>query len=279
MKFESSLPEMVERKGLRVSIVIPAHNEAKNLPYVLPLIPSWVYEVILVNDHSTDNTVEVASRLLPFIRIVNTQERRGKGVALQTGFAAATGDIIVMMDADGSNDPREVPRFIEALLDGAYFVIGSRFISQGGSADITPLRRAGARILISIANYLFRMHLSDMFCGLNAFWKVCFDYFEIDCEGFEVETLITLRVRKANLEITEVPCYEHARIHGESHFRTFRDGWRVLRMILKEWVNGRSVTKTIRMQHTLQQENMSRNGHSISNPIGTVQIAPLQEYG
>ncbi len=272
MESESSAFKIVERRGLRVSVVIPVHNEAKNLPYVLPLIPPWVHEIILVNDHSVDDSVEVARRLLPMIRIVNTQKRRGKGVALQTGFAAAPGDIIVMMDADGSSDPREMPRFIEALLSGAYFVIGSRFMGEGGSADITPLRRLGARALILVANWLFRMHLSDMFCGLNAFWKDCLDFFEIDCEGFEVETLITLRIRKANLEIVEVPSYEHARIHGDSHFRTFRDGWRVLKMILKEWTNGRSVTRTLRMQHSHQEEEyIPLNGHVLPDQIGTAQ--------
>lgn len=261
METVSSLSTVVKHRGLRISVVIPAHNEAKNLPYVLPLIPSWVHEVILVNDHSVDGTVEVARRLLPVIRVVNTQQKCGKGVALQTGFAAATGDIVVTMDADGSNDPREIPHLIEALLAGAYFVIGSRFVSEGGSAAITPLRRLGFQVLISIANRLFRMQLTDMFCGLNAFWKDCLDYFEIDCEGFEVEALITLRVRKANLEIVEVPSYEHARIQGDSHFRTFWGGWRVLKMILKEWMNGRSVTRTIRMRRS-NQEHISLNGHS-----------------
>lgn len=271
MEPESSVFNMVQRRGLRVSVVIPAHNEAKNLPYVLPLIPSWVHEVILVNDHSSDDTVEVARQVLPIIRVVNTQEKRGKGVALQTGFTEATGNIIVMMDADGSSDPREMPRFIEALLSGAYFVIGSRFLDGGGSTDITALRRLGARALISIANHLFRMNLSDMFCGLNAFWKDCMEFFDIDCQGFEVETLITLRVRKANLEIAEVPSYEHSRIHGDSHFRTFRDGWRVLKMILKEWANGRTVTRTLRMRHVYLEEYVPLNGHVLPDQIGTVQ--------
>src|SRR5437588_10351770 len=155
--------KMAEHRDIRISVVIPAYNEAKNLPYVLPLIPSWVHEVILVNDHSSDDTVEVACKLWPIIHIVNTQQRHGKGVALQTGFAAATGDIIVMMDADGSSDPREMPRFIEALLAGAYFAIGSRFIDDGGSADITRLRRLGARVLIWIANQRFGIHFTDMF--------------------------------------------------------------------------------------------------------------------
>src|SRR6058998_2153306 len=87
-----------------VSVVIPAMNEAENLPYVLPRIPAWVHEVILVDGNSTDGTVEVARQLWAGIRIVR-QQGRGKGAALRSGFAAATGDIIVMLDADGSTDP------------------------------------------------------------------------------------------------------------------------------------------------------------------------------
>ena len=270
MQSESSIPVIVTHTGLRISVVIPAHNEAKNLPYVLPLIPGWVHEVILVNDHSIDDTERVARRLLPSIRVVNTKERRGKGIALQVGFAAASGDIIVMMDADGSSDPRELPRFVEALLAGAYLVKGSRFIGDGGSSDITRLRRFGSSVLIWITNRLFGVRFTDMFCGFNAFWKDCLDFFEVDCEGFEIEALLHLRICKANLEIAEVPSFEHARIHGTSHFRTFRDGWRVLDMILKEWANGRSVTKTIRMHH-LHREYMPLNGRVVPDQIGTAQ--------
>ena len=255
----------------RISVVIPAYNEARNLPYVLPLIPNWVHEVILVNDHSTDETVRVARNLLSTIRIVNTEHGHGKGIALQAGFAAATGDIIVMMDADGSSDPREIPRFVEALLAGAYLAKGSRFIDDGGSSDITLLRRLGSRVLISIANRLFGMRFTDMFCGLNAFWKVCLDFFEIDCGGFEIEALLHLRICKANLEIVEVPSYEHARIHGTSNFRTFQDGWRVLKMIVKEWANGRSVIRSVRMERSYQRESSTWNGLVISEQIGATQ--------
>lgn len=266
-----AVPQTGAYAGPRISVIIPAHNEAKNLPYVLPLIPTWVQEVILVNDHSTDDTVKVARKLLPAIRIVDTRERRGKGVGLQTGFAAAKGDIIVMMDADGSSDPREIPRFVDALLTGAYFALGSRFLNEGGSDDITFLRRIGARTLISIANQLFRIQLSDMFCGLNAFWKDCLDFFQIDCEGFDVETLMVLRALKANLKIVEVPSFEHARIHGSSHFHTFRDGWGVLRMILREWVNGRSVVTTVSMHHFSQRESLTWDGLTTSKQIGALQ--------
>lgn len=263
--------KMVEYKGARISVVIPAYNEAKNLPFVLLLIPNWVHEVILVNDHSTDDTAEVARKYLPAVRVINTQHGRGKGAALQTGIAAATGDIIVMMDADGSSDPREMPRFIEALLAGAYLAKGSRFISRGDSADITRLRRFGTRVLISIANQLFRTRFTDLFCGYNAFWKDCLNFFTVDCEGFEVETLIHLRAYKANLEIVEVPSYEHARIYGTGNFLTFRDGWRVLKMILKEWINDRSVIGTVRMHRPFQQEIISWDGLAVSEQIESTQ--------
>lgn len=268
---EESVSQIAKYGSSRVSVVIPAHNEAQNLQYVLPQIPDWVHEVILVNDHSTDATVEVACKLLPTIRIVNTEGGRGKGSALQVGFAAATGDIIVMMDADGSSDPREMPRFVDALLAGAYLAKGSRFIGDGGSADITPLRRLGSRVLISIANRLFGIHFTDMFCGFNAFWKGCLDFFEIDCNGFEIEAQLHLRICKANLEIVEVPSYEHARIHGASKFRTFRDGWRVLKMIMKEWANGRSVIRTARMEHSYPQESSSWDDLAITEQIGATQ--------
>ena len=118
-----------------VSIVIPALNEGKNLPHVLPKIPTWVHEVILVDGNSVDDTIAVAKSILPDIRII-TQEKRGKGIALRTGFAAAEGDIIVMLDADGSMDPAEIPAFVSALLVGADFAKGSRFLHGGGTHDM-----------------------------------------------------------------------------------------------------------------------------------------------
>ena len=135
--------EVAERQQYpRVSVVIPARNEAKNLLHVLPFIPPLVDEVVLVDGQSIDDTIAVAQRLLPTIRVIQ-QQGKGKGAALRTGFAACTGDIIVMLDADGSADPMEIPRFVEALVTGCDFAKGSRFIGEGGSRDITFLRRSG----------------------------------------------------------------------------------------------------------------------------------------
>ncbi len=171
-------PAVVHASEPLVSVIIPALNEARNLPHVMARLPE-VDEVILVDGGSSDDTVVVARRLMPGIRVV-TQNRRGKGNALACGFAAATGDILVMIDADGSTDPKEIPSFIAALRAGADFAKGSRFRGSGGSADITRLRRLGNRCLSLLVNVLFRTRFSDLCYGYNAFWSRHLDVFGLD---------------------------------------------------------------------------------------------------
>jgi glycosyltransferase involved in cell wall biosynthesis len=232
----------------RVSVVIPARNEAENLRHVLPCLPSIVSEVILVDGHSTDDTIAVARELVPNIRVIE-QVGKGKGDALRLGFEACTGDIIVMLDADGSAHPNEIPRFVQALLDGSDFAKGSRFMQGGGSHDITFIRRLGNLALSGTVNLLFATKFSDLCYGYNAFWKHCLNHVEVDCDGFEVETLINLRMHKAQLAIVEVPSFEYPRIFGKSNLRTFRDGWRVLQTIMKEHTQ-----RTAKFVPALQQE-------------------------
>jgi glycosyltransferase involved in cell wall biosynthesis len=221
----------------RISVVIPALNEARNLRHVLPLIPQFVHEIILVDGCSVDDTVTVVQQLgstiQPPIHIIR-EAGKGKGHALRVGFAASEGDIIVSLDADGSTDPREIPLFVEALYRGNDFAKGSRCVLGGGSHDFTVLRRLGNYALRKLVNLLFRTRFSDLCYGYNAFWKHCLDYIEVDCDGFEVETLIHLRVHKANLKIVEVPSVEYRRIYGKSNLNAFRDGWSVLRTIVRE---------------------------------------------
>jgi glycosyltransferase involved in cell wall biosynthesis len=218
----------------QVSVVIPTLNEALNLPLVLAELPRDTHEVVIVDGHSTDGTREVARRLWPDAKIV-VQTGRGKGEALRIGFEVATGDILVMMDADGSADPSELPRFIETLMDGADFAKGTRFRGEaGGSSDITPLRRVGNQVLSGAVNVLFGTSYSDLCYGYNAFWRHCLPAMSVDCAGFEIETLINIRIGRAQLDVREVPSFERERIHGQSNLRTFRDGARVLRTIMRE---------------------------------------------
>jgi glycosyltransferase involved in cell wall biosynthesis len=237
----------------RVSVVIPTFNEAKNLPHVFALLPEDVHEVIVVDGRSVDDTIEVARSLRSDVRIVR-QNRKGKGNAMACGFAAVTGDVIVMLDADGSADPREIPRFVEALVGGADFAKGTRFANGGGSSDITRVRAWGNRWLNHAANLLFGTRYTDLCYGYNAFWTRCLDVLALDAsdrgstgklwgDGFEIETIINTRVAKARLHIVEVPSFEFERIHGQSNLNTWRDGFRVLRALGIERVNGQGRTQ------------------------------------
>lgn len=228
---------MIATPNLRVSpsvsVVIPALNEARNLPFVLRRIPKWVNEVILVDGRSTDNTVQVATQLLPNIRIL-CQEGCCKGSALRQGFAAATGDIVVMLDADGSTDPAEIGMFVRLLRNGADFVKGSRFLQGSGTADISVLRRWGNKGLTILTRWLYGCAFSDLCYGYMAFWRSVLPVLHIDAQGFEIETQMSLRALRARLHVMEVHSFEAKRLNGESHLRTFPDGWRVLSTILKE---------------------------------------------
>ncbi len=217
-----------------ISIVIPAKNEAKNLPHVLPQIPEWVHEVLLVDGNSTDGTVDVARQLLPNVRIIQ-QHGRGKGAALRSGFAAATGDIIVMLDADGSMNPAEIPAFIGALLTGADFAKGSRFLQGGGTFDMSWLRFLGNLGLTWLVRLAFGGQYSDLCYGYNAFWRRVLPQLDLCANGFEIETQMNVRALHKKLKVSEVPSFEALRIHGESNLNTFRDGWRVLKTIALEW--------------------------------------------
>lgn len=231
---------------------------------VLPELPA-VDQVILVDGHSVDGTVEVAKRIQPDITVLQ-QTRTGKGNALACGFAAATGDIVVMFDADGSADPAEIVSFVDALVAGADFAKGTRFGRNGGSDDITALRKAGNWILNRIFNGLFRTRFSDLCYGYNAFWRDVLPLLNLPSvhggheagheagrearrgpagngaartpvqwgDGFEIETLLSCRVAALGLSVTEVPSVERSRMYGDTHLRTFFDGARVLRTLVAE---------------------------------------------
>ncbi len=240
---ESRMTKMPESFSDRpmISVIIPALNEADNLPHVLPRIPTWIDEVLLVDGHSKDDTVLVAKRLWPEIRVV-MQEGRGKGAALRTGFAAAKGDIIVMLDADGSTDPAEIPVFVGALLAGADFVKGSRFLQGGGTADMPLYRKLGNWGFVLAVRILFGGSYSDLCYGYNAFWRRVLPHLDLDGDGFEIETIMNVRALCTGCKVAEVPSFEAVRVYGTGRLRTIPDGWRVLKAIVREWVNRRSKT-------------------------------------
>jgi glycosyltransferase involved in cell wall biosynthesis len=216
-----------------VSVVVPTLNEVDNVVLVLPRIPWWVDEVVLVDGGSTDGTVRAAMAVRPDLHVV-VDRTPGKGAALRAGWNAARGDIVVTIDADGSTDPAEIPAFIGPLLAGADMVKGSRFVHGAGSSDIDLLRRVGNLALTRLTRVLYGGKFTDLCYGYNAFWRRVTPVFDAAGDGFEIETLMNVRALRHGLNVVEVASFESERIHGQSNLRTFADGWRVLRTIIRE---------------------------------------------
>jgi glycosyltransferase involved in cell wall biosynthesis/anti-sigma regulatory factor (Ser/Thr protein kinase) len=239
------------RSGLRpaqprVSIIVPAKNEAANIRAILPYLSNY-FEVIVVVSVGDDESAEAARGALPSAKVVY-QTRKGKGNALACGFEEANGDVIVTFDVDGSADPHEIPRFVEALTRGADLAKGSRFCPGGGSQDITQFRALGNYGLNVLASGLTGTRFTDLCYGYNAFWA---DQLPALClpdsaaqtpkrgDGFEIEAMIIGRFAIAKGIIIEVPSYEYDRYHGESNLNAIKDGFRVLWTLLRDRVHRR----------------------------------------
>jgi glycosyltransferase involved in cell wall biosynthesis len=282
-----STPENVKP---RITIVVPARNEARNLEIVLPMLPP-VHEVILVDGHSVDDTVETAVRVMPDIKVVH-QTRKGKGNALACGFEAATGDIIVMFDADGSADPAEIPRFVEALTDGADVAKGSRFVRGGGSEDITRFRALGNWGLNALTNLLLGTKYTDLCYGYNAFWTRIVPSLDLlpsdlparadgqmhNGDGFEIETILNTRIAALGYDIVEVPSVEKLRIHGVSNLNAISDGFRVLRVILAERRRRPSAAERLRASIRRSAE-LSEAGLTTTTATATPVLASVSSTG
>ncbi len=246
-----------------VSVVIPSKNEAANIGWVLSRLPANLHEVVLV-DASEDSTVEVARSVLPEV-IVLDDPGCGKGAALRAGFAAATGDFIVMLDADGSMDPAEIARFVAPLVEGYDMVKGSRYMQGGGSADLSPLRRAGNWALVSLLNLLYGVSFTDLCYGFFAFRRDCLPTLSVCATGFEIETELVVCAVRAELRTAEVPSFEEARLHGESNLQTFSDGTRVLRTLL---------SKRLAPRPLQPRRSQTRRGPAVSRRVPRLAFLP-----
>jgi hypothetical protein len=272
--------------GPSVSVVVPAMNESRNLPWLAARMPGGIAEIILVDGRSQDDTVAVARSLWPGVRVIS-QTRRGKGNALACGFEAATGDVIVMIDADGSMDPGEIPYFVAALEAGADYAKGSRFAPGGGSSDITRMRAWGNRSLNRLTGAVHKTSYTDLCYGYNAFWRRVLPVLDLHAgdlagdslachwgDGFEVETLINIRVHLAGLTITEVPSFETPRLHGVSNLNAVSDGMRVLSIIAKE-------SQALRRGAQLRRDVVAAVLRPRLEPVGStadVRQAPVDPY-
>lgn len=261
---------------LRVSVVIPARNEAEALPFVLEKIPPWVYEVILVDGLSVDDTVAVAKRKLPQIRVVH-QTGRGKGNALREGFFSAKGDVVVALDADGSMDPGEISRYVELIEVGFDYVKGSRMMLGGSSEDLTQLRRFGNWVFRTLTNVITGSRYSDLCYGYFAVRRNAIDRLDLRADGFEIETEINIRAHRTGLRIGEVPSSEFLRTHGTSQLNTFKDGFRILATIFR--TSFRRQARDADDQRELEARvHGLRNGSAATMPISIEGERPDMQF-
>ena len=217
----------------KISVLICTLNEADNINHVFPKIPGWVDELILVDGWSSDHTIEIAKSLYPNVKVIH-QQRRGKGDALYLGVKYATGDIVVTLDADGATDPEYLPMFIEPLLAGYDFAKGSRFV-LGAPRNKPRHRIVGNWIITLTFNLLFWRKYTDLCSGYNAFWKNKLEHtYFWSRDGFENEPLINARIAKMGLKVKEVGYKDGGRLRGESKERSWRQGTKAIKSILRE---------------------------------------------
>lgn len=227
---------IVNKHGMekKVSIVVPTLNEALNIRDVFLNIPEFVDEIVVVDGNSSDGTREEIKKIRNDAKII-IEKPSGKGNAIRTGFKKATGDLIIMMDADGSHNPMEIPALLEPVLDGYDVAKGSRLLSGGGSADLTPFRKLGNNIFVAMVNMLYGANYTDLCYGYRAFKREALEKIYCRANGFEIETEQSILMTKAGLKVKEVPSFEEQRKNGESNLNSFRDGWKIFKLILREY--------------------------------------------
>ncbi len=209
---------------MRKSLVIPAYNEEKGLPLVIEEYRGVVDEIIVVDDGSTDGTLEAAQKYADnTIKIYSHEINRGKVAALRTGVQHSTGDIIIFTDADYTYPARFVPELVGKISGGADLVLGSRFQD---TKNIKRLNRIGNQIFSYLSSYISCIKVSDSQTGLRAFRREMFEKLDVNAKGLEFETKMTVRAAKLGYRIAEVPIEYRERV-GRSKLNPFKDGMKM----------------------------------------------------
>jgi glycosyltransferase involved in cell wall biosynthesis len=221
-----------------VGVIIPTLNEEKNIGGVLLDLKRHGYSNILVIDGmSKDKTVKIAAE--NGVKVV-FQNGKGKGSAIRQGLNNGYLDAaaLVMIDADGSMDPKEIHSLVEALNSGADVVKGSRFMRGGYSYDMSPLRRIGNMLMVAVVNLLWSAKYTDLCYGFAAFNKRAIKKLapHLKSQNFEIETEIFLKALDLGLVVKEVPSTEFERKNGNSNLNSFEDGFRILLKIAEEFI-------------------------------------------
>jgi glycosyltransferase involved in cell wall biosynthesis len=234
-KYDYMFPEVETIQDLKITVIIPTLNEAKNIEAIIREIRGLgFHDILIIDGNSQDETTEIARTL--GVNVLN-QDGKGKGMALRQAFSYdGLGDWVIIMDADGSMKPGELSAYIHSLKDGADVVKGSRFMPGGHSEDMTFFRRIGNGFFVFLVNNIFEAKFTDLCYGYAAFKRDALQKLNphLKSKSFEIETELFVKAKKLGLRVAEVPSVELQRRNGQSNLNAFRDGFKILRTILRE---------------------------------------------
>lgn len=218
----------------RVSVILPAYNEAATIAGVIrgcqEALPG-LEQLLVIDDGSTDATAKCAEESGAYV--IRVGRNQGKGRALRLGIERSVGEVLVFLDADGQDDPKEIPLLLDALAAGADLVVGSRFLGHFEPGGITTLNRYGNQFLTWVANVLFGVRLTDTQAGFRAVRRSLLDRLALRAQHYDIETDLLLQAIRVGGRVVEVPVRRGARQHGSSGLDPIVDGLRILARIVR----------------------------------------------
>lgn len=219
---------------MKVSLIIPTKNEAGAVGRVIIKVPKkLVNEIIVVDGHSIDNTaIEVKDALRPGIDKFLVQRDEGFGRAVLEGFDIAGGDVVIIMNGDGSHDPKDIPTLIKNVREGQEYVLASRYAPGGRSEDDTIITYIGNKFFTWLTNVVHGTHVFDSLYFFTAITRSGLDKLQLSSPGFELCVEMLIKAHRAGLKFAEVPVVERARFAGRTKVNAFLVGLKILKMIV-----------------------------------------------
>jgi len=234
----------IAMNALTISVVIPAYNEEENIESVLCRTGEALetlnlpYEIIVIDDGSTDKTRFLAEKHK--VTVISNGNNHGKGYALKRGLEDARGELVIMMDADGSHRPEDIKCLISPLLNGADVVMGSRFVGKREKDSTKKLHILGNKLFNLLIRILTKQYITDSQTGFRAFKKEVLKEIKITCDGYAVETELTVKTLRNGFVVREEPITYERRKNGCSHINPIRDGIKIFKAMIVASIEARN---------------------------------------